>query len=210
MSVIAIIPAYNEEKTIGEVLQTLKNVDIITKIIVVSDGSTDNTVKIAKKYNVDVIEFKDNKGKGAALKAGIERAEGKVILFLDADLVGLNEEHVRKLVLPVLNGEVDMTIGIFDKGRITTDLAQKIAPFLSGQRAVDKRILEEISQLEITRYGVEMALTKYVENSDIRVEKVILEDLTHIMKEEKLGLVKGFTERMRMYMDIIKCLIKLS
>ncbi len=210
MSVIAIIPAYNEEKTIGGVLQTLKNVDLITKIIVVSDGSTDNTVKIAQKHNVDVIEFKDNKGKGAALKAGIERAEGKVILFLDADLVGLNEEHVCKLVLPVLNGEADMTIGVFDKGRITTDLAQKIAPFLSGQRAVDKRILEEISQLEITRYGVEMALTKYVENSDIRVEKVILEDLTHIMKEEKLGLVKGFTERMRMYMDIIKCLIKLS
>ena len=168
------------------------------------------TLKIAQKHNVDVIEFKDNKGKGAALKAGIERAEGKVILFLDADLVGLNEEHVCKLVLPVLNGEADMTIGIFDKGRITTDLAQKIAPFLSGQRAVDKRILEEISQLEITRYGVEMALTKYVENSDIRVEKVILEDLTHIMKEEKLGLVRGFTERMRMYMDIIKCLIKLS
>lgn len=210
MSVIAIIPAYNEEKTIGGVLQTLNKVDIITKIIVVSDGSTDNTVKIAQKYKVDVIEFKDNKGKGAALKAGIERAEGKVILFLDADLVGLNEEHVLELVLPVINGKADMTIGIFDKGRITTDLAQKIAPFLSGQRAVDKRILDEISQLEITRYGVEMALTKYVENLDIRVEKVTLKDLTHIMKEEKLGLVKGFTERMRMYMDIIKCLIKLS
>ncbi|HHY13577.1 MAG TPA: hypothetical protein GX526_02915 [Thermoanaerobacterales bacterium] len=75
---------------------------------------------------------------------------------------------------------------------------------------MDKRILEEISQLEVTRYGVEMALTKYVENTDISVEKVILEDLTHIMKEEKLGLVKGFTERMRMYMDIIKCLIKLN
>ncbi|HHY13923.1 MAG TPA: glycosyltransferase family 2 protein, partial [Thermoanaerobacterales bacterium] len=118
MSVIAIIPAFNEEKTIGGVLQTLKEVDIISKTIVVSDGSTDDTVKIAQSYNVDIIEFKDNKGKGAALKAGIEKAEGEVILFLDADLVGLKEEHIHSLVLPVLHGETDMTIGIFDKGRI--------------------------------------------------------------------------------------------
>jgi glycosyltransferase involved in cell wall biosynthesis len=210
MSVVAIIPAYNEEKTIGGVLETLKKVDLINNIIVVSDGSTDKTVEVAKKFGVDVLELKENLGKGGALKAGIEKAKGKVVLFLDADLIGLKENHVRDLILPVLDDEADMTIGIFDRGRVATDLAQKIAPFLSGQRAVNRKVLNDISNLEITRYGVEIALTKYVESSNLRVRKVFLKDLTHIMKEEKMGLLKGFTERMRMYMDIIRCLIKLS
>ncbi|NPV43003.1 MAG: glycosyltransferase family 2 protein [Firmicutes bacterium] len=210
MSVVAIIPAYNEEKTIGGVLETLKKVDLINNIIVVSDGSTDKTVEVAKKFEVDVLELKENLGKGGALKAGIEKAKGKVVLFLDADLIGLKENHVRNLILPVLDDEADMTVGIFDRGRVATDLAQKIAPFLSGQRAVNRKVLNDISNLEITRYGVEIALTKYVESSNLRVKKVVLKDLTHIMKEEKMGLLKGFTERMRMYMDIIKCLIKSS
>lgn len=210
MSVVAIIPAYNEEKTIGGVLETLKKVDLINNIIVVSDGSTDKTVEVAKKFGVDVLELKENLGKGGALKAGIEKAKGKVVLFLDADLIGLKENHVRDLILPVLDDEADMTVGIFDRGRVATDLAQKIAPFLSGQRAVNRKVLNDISNLEITRYGVEIALTKYVESSNLRVKKVVLKDLTHIMKEEKMGLLKGFTERMRMYMDIIKCLIKTS
>ncbi|MDK2901638.1 Glucosyl-3-phosphoglycerate synthase [Koleobacter methoxysyntrophicus] len=210
MSVVAIIPAYNEEKTIGGVLETLKKVDLINNIIVVSDGSTDKTVEVAKKFGVDVLELKENLGKGGALKAGIEKAKGKVVLFLDADLIGLKENHVRDLILPVLDDEADMTIGIFDRGRVATDLAQKIAPFLSGQRAVNRKVLNDISNLEITRYGVEIALTKYVESSNLRVRKVFLKDLTHIMKEEKMGLLKGFTERMRMYMDIIRCLIKSS
>lgn len=210
MSVVAIIPAYNEEKTIGGVLETLKKVDLINNIIVVSDGSTDKTVEVAKKFGVDVLELKENLGKGEALKAGIEKAKGKVVLFLDADLIGLKENHVRDLILPVLDDEADMTIGIFDRGRVATDLAQKIAPFLSGQRAVNRKVLNDISNLEITRYGVEIALTKYVESSNLRVRKVFLKDLTHIMKEEKMGLLKGFTERMRMYMDIIRCLIKSS
>lgn len=210
MSVVAIIPAYNEEKTIGGVLETLKKVDLINNIIVVSDGSTDKTVEVAKKFGVDVLELKENLGKGGALKAGIEKAKGKVVLFLDADLIGLKENHVRDLILPVLDDEADMTVGIFDRGRVATDLAQKIAPFLSGQRAVNRKVLNDISNLEITRYGVEIALTKYVESSNLRVRKVFLKDLTHIMKEEKMGLLKGFTERMRMYMDIIRCLIKSS
>ncbi|MDI3540496.1 MAG: hypothetical protein PWP66_34 [Thermosediminibacterales bacterium] len=210
MSVVAIIPAYNEEKTIGGVLETLKKVDLINNITVVSDGSTDKTVEVAKKFGVDVLELKENLGKGGALKAGIEKAKGKVVLFLDADLIGLKENHVRDLILPVLDDEADMTIGIFDRGRVATDLAQKIAPFLSGQRAVNRKVLNDISNLEITRYGVEIALTKYVESSNLRVRKVFLKDLTHIMKEEKMGLLKGFTERMRMYMDIIRCLIKSS
>lgn len=208
MSVACIIPAYNEEKTIGDVLKTLQGIDMIDRIIVVSDGSTDNTVKIARSYDIDVIELKENHGKGGALKIGIDRVEEDVILFLDADLIGLKSNHVIELITPVLRKEVDMTVGVFEKGRIATDLAQKIAPFLSGQRAVSREVLKDISNLEITRYGVEMALTKYVEESKLKTKKVVLKDITHVMKEEKMGFIRGFKERMRMYLDILKFLIK--
>ena len=81
MEVMAIIPAYNEERTIGDVLSVLKEVSLVNKIIVVSDGSTDNTVKVARSYGVEVVELQENRGKGGALKAGLDNAKTDVVLF---------------------------------------------------------------------------------------------------------------------------------
>lgn len=134
MHVSTIIPAFNEERTIGEIVKTLTKVDIIEKVIVVSDGSWDQTAAIAKKYGAIVIELPENKGKGAALKKGLEDCDSDIVLFLDADLIGLKEIHIRKLLEPVMKNQCEMTIGVFSKGRFSTDLAQFIAPHLSGQR----------------------------------------------------------------------------
>ncbi len=204
MKCITIIPAYNEEKTIGNVLSVLKEIEIIEKIIVVSDGSTDRTVEVGKEFGVTVIELEENKGKGGAMKAGLDSTEAEIILFLDADLIGLNVDHVYSLLLPVINGEAEMTIGLFDKGRMATDLAQRVAPYLSGQRAVCRTLLEQISDMDITRFGVEMALTKQIEAKDTKIKEVILPDMSHVMKEEKLGILKGFAARMKMYWEIVK------
>lgn len=206
MRTVCIIPAFNEEKTISDILKVIKNVEIIDEIIVVSDGSNDNTAKISREMGVFTIEYEENKGKGAALKAGIDNANADILLFLDADLIGLTKEHVVSLLEPVLNDEADMTIGIFANGRLATDLAQKVAPHLSGQRAMKRIVLNNIDNIDITRYGVEVALTKLVEKENYRVKTVELKDMTHIMKEEKLGLKKGFAARMKMYWEIVKCL----
>ena len=204
MESIAIIPAYNEEKTIGHVLAVLKNTPLINKIIVVSDGSTDNTVQVAKSYEVEVIELTENRGKGGALKAGLDNNKADVVLFLDADLIGLTPKHVHSLLEPVINDQADMTIGIFDKGRIATDLAQKMAPYLSGQRALKFPLLEQISDLDVARFGVELALNRFMDTSGIRVQEVLLHDMSHVMKEEKFGVWKGMAARMKMYWEIIK------
>lgn len=108
------------------------------------------------------------------------------------------------MINPILFENVDMTIGIFTKGRTATDLAQKFAPFLSGQRAVKKAVLDSIDNLEISRYGFEIALTKYADKQGLDVKEVYLENLTHIMKEEKMGLYKGMKARVKMYFEIIK------
>lgn len=210
MDVIAIIPAYNEEKTIGDVLAVLKEVSLVKKIIVVSDGSTDRTVQVARSYDVEVVELQENRGKGGALKAGLDNVKADVVLFLDADLLGLTTEHVYHLLLPVTSGEADMTIGIFEKGRIATDLAQKMAPHLSGQRALKFSLLEQISDLDVARFGVEVAINRFMESSNIIVKEILLRDMSHVMKEEKLGVWKGMAARMKMYWEIIKYLTRVN
>ena len=107
-----------------------------------------------------------------------------------------------------MDNEADVTIGIFEDGRFATDFAQKIAPFLSGQRAIRVDILRNIPDMEISRYGVEVAINRYIRKNEVKVKLVKLPGLTQVMKEEKLGLVKGLRERMRMYWDIIKNLYK--
>ena len=204
MEVVTIIPAYNEEKTIGDVLKCLVEVEEIKKIIVVSDGSTDNTVEVARSFNVEVVELEANLGKGGAMKAGFEKFTADVVLFLDADLIGLTSEHVRNLLSPVLNNEAEMTIGIFDKGRVATDWAQRMAPGLSGQRAVKSSVLKNISDIDISRFGVEVALTRHAEENNVIVIEVPLKDMTHVMKEEKLGVWKGVAARVKMYWEIVK------
>ena len=206
MTIVAIIPAYNEEKTISNIIEVLKSVHLIKEIFVVSDGSTDSTVQVAKDSGAKVIELSENLGKGGAMKVGLEQTAGDIILFLDADLIGLTPNHVYDLLYPVLEGHCDMTIGIFAKGRLATDLAQKLAPYLSGQRSVKRELLSNIPDIDISRFGVEVALTKYVEENNISFKEVILSDMTHVMKEEKFGLLKGFAARMKMYWEIVSCL----
>lgn len=206
MNVTAIIPAYNEEQTIAGIVNCIKNVELIQKIIVVSDGSTDRTAEYARESGADVIELRENVGKGGAIKAGINECGTEIILFLDADLIGLTERHVLALIEPVINNKTDMTIGIFKNGRMVTDFAQRVTPYLSGQRAIKKSVIDKIPNIDITRYGVEVAVTRYVEKYSVRVQEVDLPDMTHITKEEKLGVIKGVQARLKMYWDIVKLL----
>lgn len=204
MKTTAIIAAYNEEKTIGSILDVLKESPLIDQIVVVSDGSTDRTVEIARNKGAEVVELLHNVGKGGALYHGLGYIRSDIVLLLDADLIGLTSEHVEALVGPVMKGEADIAIGVFEEGRLATDLAQKIAPFLSGQRAIKTDILQNIPDMEVTRYGVEVAINRYVRKNEVQVKLVKLLGLTHVMKEEKFGLVKGLRERVRMYWEIFK------
>lgn len=203
-SITAIVAAYNEEKTIEKVVLEIKKVNIVDRIIVVSDGSRDRTAEIARQLDVEVIELTDNIGKGGALRKGMDSCKSEIILLLDADLIGLNTKHIEELLNPVIKREVDMTIGIFDKGRLSTDLAQRVTPYLSGQRAIRRYIIDGISNIDITRYGIEAAMTKYVKEHKIETKKVSLLNLTHMMKEEKFGIVEGFKERIKMYFEVFK------
>ncbi|WP_414468893.1 glycosyltransferase family 2 protein [Methanobacterium sp. ACI-7] len=107
--ITAILPAYNEEIAIGSmVIRTKKYVD---HIIVVDDGSADNTVEIAESAGAEVIKICCNKGKGTALKMGFKASiHSEIIVTMDSDGQH-NPEDIPKLVKPIQNGEADIVNG---------------------------------------------------------------------------------------------------
>ncbi|HLV09834.1 MAG TPA: glycosyltransferase family 2 protein, partial [Halanaerobiales bacterium] len=147
--------------------------------------------------------------KGAALQKGIEKIDSEIILMVDGDLVGLNNSHIDRLLEPVIENKIAMTVGVFQKGRGVTDFAQFLTPHLSGQRAVKKEVLQNLRNLDDAGYGVEVAINKFVKKNG-NIEFVELPELTHLMKEEKRGFAQGFLDRGKMYWDILKVLMKLS
>ncbi|MFW6238166.1 MAG: glycosyltransferase family 2 protein [Halanaerobiales bacterium] len=207
MKICTLIPAYNEEKTINKIVKTVSNIDRIDRVIVVDDGSTDNTAGEAGKAGAEVISLNENRGKGAALMKGIAGIEADILLMLDGDLIGLTADHVHKLLAPVLKNDVDMAVGIFDHGQGLTDLAQQVTPKLSGQRAIKLDILKEIQDLDDTGFGVEISINNYVKNHG-DIEYVELRNLSHVMKEEKMGLWKGLLARLKMYWEILRTVVK--
>ena len=209
MSIAAVIPAYNRENSIGHVLNTVVKTkqisNIFSDIIVVSDGSTDRTAEIAWSYGARVIELPQNMGKGYAMKTGLDNTTAPVILFLDADLIGLKPEHILNLVKPVYKDTADMALGIFYSGRGITSLAQRLAPYLTGQRTVKRWILEALNDEDWSSgYGIEVALSYYARKYKLRVMEVPLYNVTQIIKEEKLGLTRGMAARMKMYWEIAR------
>jgi len=191
------------------VLEPLRATPLVDEIVVVDDGSTDGTAEIAKRYGVKLVRLPENKGKAAALDAGVRAAEGDVLLFLDADLVGLRPEHIEKLLSAYQEGDAEIVIGVFREGRAGTDFSMRIAPFLSGQRVLSRRVWERIrGTVEEMEFGVEAALTKLALKEGWRHKKVELEGVSHVRKEEKRGLAAGVADRLAMYWDILRSLVK--
>lgn len=212
--VVCLIPAYNEEKRIGAVLDVVKKCELVDEIFVIDDGSVDKTAEVAEKNGVRVLRLEKNRGKSYAIFYGVENTQGDIILMLDADLVNLKVEDVENLIRPLIENKADMTVGIFSDGRFSTDLAQKISPFLSGQRGIKRwvfeKILESREDIKNLGYAIEIILTEYAKKFNLRVLTVPLPKVSHVMKEEKLGFIKGAQHRMKMYSDIIKGYVNLK
>lgn len=194
--VSVIIPARNEEKTIGQVIDIVKKSKVDHEIIVVNNASIDNTADIAKEKGVRVVNC-DKVGKGNAMKVGLESAINEFVVFLDSDIVNYNERIVEILVEPLIKRNVDFVKSAFDRttGGVVTEVATKpllellfpdmpkfIEP-LSGMIAGKKSILETLDFEP--DYGVDIGILIDVINKNVKVEEVNIGqiiNMSHVLK----------------------------
>jgi glycosyltransferase involved in cell wall biosynthesis len=104
-----LVPAYNEAATIGEVLERIAGLGLDAKVIVVDDGSVDETAAIAEAAGATVIRQR-NQGKGAAIRTAIAHAEGDIAVIQDADME-YDPAEVPELIEPIIRGSADVVFG---------------------------------------------------------------------------------------------------
>lgn len=201
-----IIPAYNEEKNLGRVLDRVAICDFLDEIIVVDDGSTDQTARVASRFTgVKLIRLPENQGKGAAVVAGVRAAKHDLLLFLDADLLGLKPKHLLELLAPLAYFKnAEMALGVFGLADINgTNIASRMFPAITGQRAIRKKSLPALHKLEKTRYGVDLLISRAVPRKN-RI-KVKLKGLSQVVKKDKVDRpIKAVGQRIKMYREIAK------
>ena len=215
-----IIPAYNEEVKIKDTLESIKGIEEINEIIVVDDGSTDKTTKIASEVNSEkivVLKLDKNRGKGYALNYGLKIAmkNADIIGFLDADL-GSSSNDVKKLIDPILNDEADVVIAKFPPAKkkgglgFVKGLAKdsvfemtgvELDATLSGQRLFKKEVLEKFKEIPFG-YGVEVGMTIDILKHGYKIKEVLV-NMTHSETGRDL---KGFIHRGKQYYHIKKVL----
>lgn len=196
-----IIPAYNEEARIKDVIYAVKNSNLVDEIIVISDGSTDKTSEIARACKpTRVIELPHNIGKGGAIIEGLKYAKGDIILLADADLRGLNKENLEKLIRPVLENQADMTIGCN-------------IPFVkkefSGLRCLKRFLLEpktqeDFKRLKESKFNIENELNHKAKKENLKVVYVKMEGVRNVHKIKKYGLKEGLKRTIDMYLQLLK------
>jgi len=212
MKISCIIPAYNEEKNIKNIINDIYDTNFFDEIIVINDGSEDKTAEIIEQEisagkNIIFINLSQNIGKGGAVWHGLQKTTGEIIVTLDADLIGIKRDHLEKLARPLLQGESEICIGIIKhQNKKWISFIQRRGSDLSGQQAFFKHLVED-ADIKNSGFGLEIILKKHFQEKNARTKKIFLEEVTHLLKEEKLGIKSGFLTRLKMYKEMLAAII---
>jgi len=201
-----IIPVYNEEENIGEVIKEVKRLDLDKEIIIVDDGSKDRTVDLVEKYEgIRLIKHKKNLGRGGAIRTGINNAKGDIIYILDGD-----REHkpTEELVKPILRNEAEVVYGnrlnnpagmtkLHLMGNKVLSLVgsfiakQKLNDVYTGSKCFRKETIQSLN-LESNGFEQEAELLVKLAKKKIKIKEVEIGYKTRSFGESSIGPIDGF------------------
>ncbi|WP_018132824.1 glycosyltransferase family 2 protein [Effusibacillus pohliae] len=210
------IPAYNEAERIRMTIQAVRSLPQVAEILVVDDGSTDDTISEALRAGARVVWHGKNYGKGQALKTGLQSIQSEIVAVVDADM-GEQAVEIQKLIEPVANGEADMTVGVFPplQGKGGFGMVKGIARWgirrltgfsaeapLSGQRALSKKLARQLNIAD--GYGAEVKMTIDALRAGWRVVEVPV-----AMHNREYGrTIRGFLHRGRQFLHVLRALLE--
>src|SRR4051794_40888530 len=213
--VVAIVPAKDRADSVAATIAALRDLEQVARVLVVDDGSTDDTTGAARLAGADVLRLPANRGKGGAVTAAIDAApDADVYLLVDAD-VGATDAATDALLGPVLDDRADMTVGVLPSAggrggfgsvkRLAASGIRRAAGFvpaapLSGQRAVRGSLLRSLDLAD--RLGWERALTIAGVRAGARVLEVPVA-MEHRHTGRRLA---GFRHRGGQGADIVRAL----
>ena len=214
--VVVLIPAFNEEDLVGDTVKAALGMAGIDEVVVIDDGSDDQTPFVAYDAGARVVQLENNSGKGAALEAGLAETEADIYLMIDADL-GASAAETHRLLEPIVANHADMSIAILrapagHKGGF--GLVRRLAAWgirkyggkivtapISGQRAVRRQVMTDVGGFE-NGFGVEVALTIDALRKGYQIVEVPL-PLTHRVTGRDL---RGFVHRGRQFYDVARAI----
>jgi polyisoprenyl-phosphate glycosyltransferase len=205
----AIVPAYNEQETLADVVSVLKATPPVDEVLVVSDGSTDETVSIARALGVRVIHLKRNHGKGMAMAMGVAHTTAPILLFLDGDILNLSDYLIESLVAPVVAGRSAMNVGVRNRGWLINSFHRTFGPLLSGQRCLRREVFEAVPADYLRGFAIETALNWACRRLRLARSTTVLYGLEHRVKEKKRGLAEGVRARFEMFGAVLRAYLRL-
>lgn len=207
--IACIIPAFNEGSRISKVLEVIINFPVFNEIILVNDGSADNTLEIMNYYStlsskIKVIDVQPNGGKTNAVRKGIKASTSDMVCLVDADLTGLRYDYLYKMIYFLLTGDFDMTILDRAGDRVSpVGWAQSwTARFNGGERAMWRKDFDNVKFSSLSRYGIEQELNLYYVNSGLKVRTIYCPELYCTFQFEKKGWIEGFKAYRKMFTEI--------
>ena len=200
-----IIPAYNEQSRIRAVLDSVIGHPHIDEIIVVDDGSADGTAEVVEAIDgVRLIRMPENRGKTWAVTVGIEQAQGSHLMFVDADLLGLEQSHLTDLITPVVGGHADISISLRTNApRVWHWIG---IDYISGERVMSRDLLlPRIDEMRaLPKFGLEVFMNSLLVRDRARVAVVKWPGVESPFKNAKYGWRAGVMADVKMIRDMCR------
>lgn len=206
----AVVPARNEAATVATVVEACRQCPSVREVIVVDDGSVDETAENAAAAGAKVInrlDAADGRPKGAAgskghaMEAGVAASDAQALLFVDADLLGLTADHLQDVCHPFIEGRATMSVGWFDYGA-WNPLVLRLPP-TTGERVVPRWVFEAIPPDKRDGYTIEIMINEVIAERRLPTTARIMRGVTHRTKREKLGRLEGYLRTWEMFWTLL-------